>query len=477
MDPRTLIWCVVGVSALLGLTPFNHYGEGWDEQVDFAYGRDAADHFRASASYWDDYGNLKYYGPAYLMLAHSVAIHLKPLIPGWHISDARHFVNHLTFQVATLALFYLCLRYVSGWSALVAALLFHTQPLLFGHSFINQKDVPFLASFLLSVWLGFKLADLKPRHEPEPASALRQDWARTPRGQKLALITTGALTMLAWLELIAVRALILPSLLRIISEAYAGESLPVVNDWFLRTAEHAGRVPVEAYQLKATTLYFWFRWPLSAVTAAPFILLAARTFRSTLSSWWSSRSGPLTLALLAGAAAGLTTATRVVGFSLIPLVGSVVAIRRRWAAFPILAVYSAGAAATCFGVWPYLRSAPLEHLWETIRVMSRFPWGSGIVYMGDILTPAALPWHYVPVLLAIQLTLPALVLAAAGIGLGASQAFRNKDLLPEFLCLLTWAAGPVVAAEVLNSTLYNNFRQLLFITPRSSCSRVSRLRP
>ncbi len=466
LRPQVLLWIMVAASSLLGLTPFNHYGESWDEQVDFQYGEDAWKHYGESPGYWEAYWYIKHYGPAYLMLANSIASHIKPLLPAWHITDARHFVNHLTFQVATLALFYLCLRYMGGWSALVAALLFATQPVLFGHSFINQKDTPFMAGFVLAAWLGFMLADKRPLENWNTWKALRQEWRMAPRRRKVMLIVSGIAAILVWLELVAVKGVVLPSVVKIVGDAHGGVSLPWVNEWFTRVAERASLLPVEAYQSKATALYLRWRWPVCIAALAPFAVLGVRTFTSALSSWWNSEGSMFSFTILAGAATGLATASaRVIGFSLVSLVGFVLIVRRRWRGVPPLIAYAAAAAATCVAAWPYLHASPLRRLWKTILVKSDFPWGGGILYTGHIYHPDTLPWHYIPVLLAIQLTLPAVLLAAAGIPLALSRILKHKERMAEYLALLAWAFGPVAAALVLNSTVYNNFRQFLFITP------------
>lgn len=44
-------------------------------------------------------------------------------------------------------------------AAFATAVLFSTQPLLWGHTFINPKDPPFLTLFLPSVCLGFEMVD------------------------------------------------------------------------------------------------------------------------------------------------------------------------------------------------------------------------------------------------------------------------------------------------------------------------------
>jgi hypothetical protein len=456
---------VVLVGSLLGLTGFNRYGESWDEQSSFQYGEDAVSHYAAPPQFWEEYGELRYYGPAYLSLAQSVSAHLRPLLPDWEVTDARHFVNHLTFQIATVALFYLCLRSMGAWPALGATLLFATQPVLFGHSFINQKDVPFMAGFLLAAFLGFKLGDQADGKGAGFSALFPQEWKHASTRRKVSLIGVAVLGAMVCLELLVFMDVIFPLTLDAVGDAYAGESLPLVNEWFMRVAHGASWLPLEAYLGKATTLYMWFRWPLAALATVPFLALAARTFRSSLLAWWSSAAGLTVLSLSGGAVAGLTTATRVLGFSVLGLVWLAVVLRRGWARIPALAVYTASAAVTCYAAWPYLHGAPLERLWESVTVMSRYPWGGDILYIGHIVHPDKLPWHYVPLLLGIQLTLPTVLLAVVGILFGTLRAVRIKDRMPEAVALMAWLAVPTVSVILLNSTLYGNFRQLLFITP------------
>jgi len=59
-----------------------------------------------------------------------------------------------------------------------------TQPLLFGHAFINQKDTPFMGFFVLSVVVGLAVVDRLGRSliEGEQAGGnwrgLREAWSR-----------------------------------------------------------------------------------------------------------------------------------------------------------------------------------------------------------------------------------------------------------------------------------------------------------
>ena len=78
-------------------------------------------------------------------------------------SDLRHMFYFITYLAGVWAFYALGMRWLTRNAALGATLLFITQPLLWGHAFMNPKDTPFLAFFLLSIFFGFKMADdIKP---------------------------------------------------------------------------------------------------------------------------------------------------------------------------------------------------------------------------------------------------------------------------------------------------------------------------
>jgi hypothetical protein len=152
---------------LAGLLTFRQYGLSWDEPLFYAYG-DALGYAYAPANWFGgnfdlnlSYGpsgtDHKNRGPAYLVLARGPAHVLQRL--GLAQAEAWHLINFLTFLAGVYVLYRLSQRWMSATAALGAAALFATQPLLWGHGFINPKDSPFLVFFLGSVWLGFRMVD------------------------------------------------------------------------------------------------------------------------------------------------------------------------------------------------------------------------------------------------------------------------------------------------------------------------------
>ena len=68
---------------------------------------------------------------------------------------ARHLLSHLFFLAAGFAGYLLALRlFRSHWLALFALALFLLQPRIYAQSFFNSKDVPFLALFMVCLWLA-----------------------------------------------------------------------------------------------------------------------------------------------------------------------------------------------------------------------------------------------------------------------------------------------------------------------------------
>ncbi|MEW6079781.1 MAG: hypothetical protein AB1724_18385 [Thermodesulfobacteriota bacterium] len=120
-------------------------------------------------------------------------------------------------------------------------------------------------------------------------------------------------------------------------------------------------------------------------------------------------------------------------------------------------------------LWPYLWPAPLGNFTDAFIHMSRYPNAVETLYRGKTLMTDALPWHYLPVWMAI--TIPPVytfffVTGASGIlaglirGAKSDPAGKTEDLL-----VMAWFFGPVILVVVLGSTLYDAWRQVFFIYP------------
>lgn len=99
------------------------------------------------------------HGPAFIMTV--------TLLKNWLMKDGDtlsvvyfyHFFYFMAFLAGVVAMYALALRWVSAWAAMGAALLLNTQPMLFGHAFINPKDTVFMAFMIVSLVLGLWMID------------------------------------------------------------------------------------------------------------------------------------------------------------------------------------------------------------------------------------------------------------------------------------------------------------------------------
>jgi len=96
------------------------------------------------------------------MIADASSKMIKLLDSSLSVITARHFVYFSTFLTSILLLYLLSRRWMSKWAAFGAALLFASQPLIWGHSFMNPKDLPFMVFFLASIYFGFQMLDASP---------------------------------------------------------------------------------------------------------------------------------------------------------------------------------------------------------------------------------------------------------------------------------------------------------------------------
>ncbi|MEN0003760.1 MAG: hypothetical protein AAF798_06440 [Bacteroidota bacterium] len=124
-------------------------------------------------------------------------------------------------------------------------------------------------------------------------------------------------------------------------------------------------------------------------------------------------------------------------------------------------------------LFPYLWAAPAERASESFNMMANFPWGSSVLYFGQLVEGEAIPWHYP--FAWIGITTPLVYLPTFLIGCGVSvfalakatlrlQFWNNQQQLVTLFALALFF-GPLAAVLIKSSTLYNGWRQLYFIYP------------
>ena len=166
------ILIILLVSLIIGIFTFQDYGMTWDENLYYQYGEAIGyaysiparlngdfDIDRAFGPSGDDH---RIYGPVYLLITRIPVLALHNLT-GIDIVALWHLFNFITFLLGVFYLYKLSLRWLKPTSAFWTALFYLTQPLLWGHGFINPKDPPFATIFIIAIYYGFKMVDNFPQ--------------------------------------------------------------------------------------------------------------------------------------------------------------------------------------------------------------------------------------------------------------------------------------------------------------------------
>jgi len=495
--PATLL---ILANLVVGLVTFQDYGLSWDEPlfyqyaqaVPYAYSLPArlSGTFDIEKAYGPSAEDHKTYGPAYLLPANAVVDLLDWALPVSR-SDLWHLVNFLTFQAGVLLLYGICLRWVKPWSAFAAALLFSTQPVLWGHAWINPKDIPFTVFFLGTMFFGFKMVDrlvaLSPRQELEaPSNRSPQEtqarWEKLRKTLQIIALICLVLSLAAYL----LSASLQEAIRSLVALAYQADPHSLLGKIFARVAVNAGSIPAEAYANKAIILFTRLRSMLAALTWVFVIPAVLLTFWlpaiKRLAAYWAVVLAPLPskpvwwvkgfkwssllrLTLFAGILLGALTSIRILG----PLAGLLVVLYflLRHERLPLagLAPYALIAGLVTYLTWPYLWESPLGNFIQVIQHMSNNPKAPPVLFNGVITSAESLPRLYLPVMLLITLTLPVWPLFISGLVLLLRRVIHRQVEWRALSAVLLWFLIPFAYVLLRRPPIYDGYRHFLFILP------------
>ena len=445
------------LALLIGLLTLNDYGESWDEMKLYDY---AADSLEAYGT-WLQHGTVpvtgdrfENYGPFFVMLTRIVTKAFTQIFPAVQEVDVQHFVYFLTFLLGVWAFYQLAIRWMSYNAAFGATLLFATQPVLWGHAFINPKDIPLLSLFLLSLYLGMRMHDsLFGREVPTVIESTSAVWHQlSPQSRRLLFTTT-----IFWLALL----FILfggTNLLHQWIDGLVREAAQAEGSWLTQLIPRIQRVAPEIYVERFFVLFLRVRSIVFLLATGILIWLYHRYFPAALRL--------LESILPAGIILGLTVSIRIFGVWAGVLVAGYMVWKSGLKAWLALTIYAGIAILAMYLTWPYLWPDPIGHFWETIRIMSQHPWPGMVLFNGTEYPADDLPASYMPLLLAIQLTEPVWVLFFVGFAMAVFGFVRKQREPRELLAFtLVWFILPLATFVILRPTLYDNFRQTFFILP------------
>ena len=159
---HALALTVCASALLLGVAVADDYGIWVDTYIQRTIGEATLRHLAGERNglnlLWPPWSRL--YGPIFVTPL-ALVERLLGLDDSRHILFSRHLLTHLFFIVAGFAGYLLAWRlFGNRWLALFALLLFLLHPRIYAHSFFNTKDAPFLALFMICLWLAHRAFDL-----------------------------------------------------------------------------------------------------------------------------------------------------------------------------------------------------------------------------------------------------------------------------------------------------------------------------
>ena len=154
---------LIAVNLTIGIATLGDYGESWDEARLYLYGDQSINAYQAlfNKNIRVDFGDddLRYYGPAYFMGMSMLVRGAHNIFPQTPEIDLWHIGNFICLQSGLVCFYFLARRYINVAPALATMALLATQPLIWGHGFINPKDIPFMAFFTASLLFGLRMLD------------------------------------------------------------------------------------------------------------------------------------------------------------------------------------------------------------------------------------------------------------------------------------------------------------------------------
>jgi len=463
------------VCMLVGWFIVDDYGTSWDEHLNSAYGQEALKAYFATPDFRLTQSS-GITGPAAFMLAEVGARLFSKLHPVWQWIEGRHYIYFLQFLLAAYGIFLLSSRLVHQRAALIATLLFLTQPLLWGHAFINPKDIPFMAWFCISVELGLQLGDTvkdtqvaqktpgsKQLETNSFAFRVRQDLQPATPAGTLPLILIIVLSSLLLLDILVGSKLIIPNLLKLVYTAYHKESVPALHKLFLLLSQHADTTPLLNYLWKTMRAYWALRIPLAILVMLPSIVSLLNMFPRSFKGFLSDRR--IQILVFAAFALGFSSATRIIGPYAGVLISLYLVISVGASVIPYLGAYWLLAGSVGFALRPSFWDQPLQSLLNSISNAGAFEWDGTMLYQGSAYHLNELPSGYSPWNLLKQLNEPLLILIVLGSLVFLWKARNHKPMLHKLLLLTLWLLFPPLLLQWSDSQAYDNFRQLLFILP------------
>jgi hypothetical protein len=492
------LYLILIFNLIIGLFTFQDYGLSWDEPlfyqyaeaVPYAYSISArmSGDFNIEKAYGPSADDHKIYGPIYLLLAKPAVDLLDWALPIPR-ADLWHLVNFLTFQVGMIIFFALCLRWMGSWAAFGATILLSTQPIIWGHSWINPKDIPFTVFFLAGVFFGFKMVDKLSESAGISGTVIPIDGEASARCWHLLRLILQILAII--LIISSLISLIFNNQIQalvgdLIQRAYLAPPESMLGKLFGSLAVNAQSIEQSAYVNKGLILLSRLKITLAIMAITLLIpaipltiwmpsiqrkyhwLLEALAPLPVKPEWWWSRTGSrgvLVSILLAGVILGLVISIRVIG----PLAGVLVCLYFLFKpgrhSLGGMVLYFLVAVIALYIAWPYLWAAPVTRFIDVLQHMSHNPKILPVLFNGVVTQSDKLPVTYLPVMLGVTLTWPVWPLFIAGMVVFWSRIKSRSVDWRSLSPIVLWFLVPFIYVLSVRPPMYDGYRHFLFILP------------
>ena len=368
-----------------------------------------------------------------------------------------HYLYFIFFQIAVIGIFLLAQFFFDDWISLSVAIIFGTQPLLFGHGFINPKDIIILATFLFTVITGFSMVDkwqkdkhpeASPTNTPIPAGTKKRK-----RNKKiLVAVIFSFLLLLLWSS-----PWITNGLLQLVEYSFNTKGQSFFGKLFASKTTFGS---LEGYLLLLRiSILGVYRW---ICFGTPLLLILLFYYAQKHNLFGKKINLFL---LLAAAIWGYAISTRIVSFTAGGIVGIYALLNfKKKAVFPLI-VYTLTASIISYITWPFSWIHGLSGYLKSLTVFRDFPWPGFVLFEGIKYDPTELPARFLPKMMALQFTEPMVILTLAGLIISLYLLLKKNTHSQKLVLLFAWFSLPQIYAIIVQPTVYNNFRHFLFVLP------------
>jgi len=454
------------------------FGDSYDEQFRYENAVEAIDQFANP----NPNSRISDKGPIYFVTAKFGGDLIQRLNPALSNIQSWHYIHFASFIFALIGFYSISLNFLSPFEAFFATALFNSQPLLFGHAFINPKDIPFMSLFILTISTGLEMAN---RLSPPPVHGTLQrslqkllkeiklDWSGLTTIKKIFLSiqifpVTILLFPLIWKEQFRNWLIINYENLKSGWMKFIADKIAL----FLykgNTIDGVKMVIQESFYLK---LHILLTTTTLIIVLALIIIFFPRSLKSFLG--FSTPKGFFSNLLetfknpwlyVSGFILGYSISNRSIGVAAGGLVLLYIWINYSQIFLPVLISYLSVGFIFLYISWPGIWANPIIGILRSLLSNTTFLWDGDILFNGNVYIPKTLPFYYFPTLVGIQLTIPALLLFLLGIYVYFKKREEYQLNSTLFTIIFLWSGIPFIAILLLKPSIYDNFRHFLFIIP------------